>query len=113
MQPNVEIIAILGGIGTYLLRFLPMNAGETSRNTDRNGSAHRFLTALGPAAIVALLVVSLGSMVNSGVPFRTTAAIGLALTTVYFVKKLTGSIAFSTLAGAIMYGIAASTMFLD
>lgn len=62
-----QVIALLAGagLGTYLLRYLPMRWYEVLQRLTAGSSWQVVLIALGPAAIVALLVVSVWGLVDT------------------------------------------------
>lgn len=99
-------ILVLSGAGTFLLRFLPI--WRARRNPGTRSASPRlraFLQGIGPAAMTALLVVSLWPMARG----NDHAAQGLitmaALTIIYLAKRWLGGIAFPTLMGALGYGL--------
>lgn len=60
-----SISLLLGaGLGTYLLRYLPMRWYIVMQNAFAHPKLKVVLIALGPAAIVALLVVSLKGLID-------------------------------------------------
>lgn len=100
------LIIVLSGAGTFLLRFLPIWRARRGPGTRSASPRLRaFLQGIGPAAMTALLVVSLWPMVRG----NDHAAQGLitvaALTTIYLTKRWLGGIAFPTLLGAVCYGL--------
>lgn len=102
-------LAILAcGLGTFLLRYLPLVLQDRRTGTDvaPGGMAARWLRAVGPAAITALLVASVWPyLADEDAPTRQVAAL-LALATVYCVKRWRGGIALPTLAGAAVFALA-------
>lgn len=64
----------------------------------------RLLRAIGPAAITALLVVSLWPIVTQSGTAATVLAVGLALLVMVIVKRFREGIALPTLLGAATYG---------
>lgn len=60
------VILLLGaGVGTYLLRYLPMRWFELLDRLVAGSVWQTVIVALGPAAIIALLVVSLRGLVST------------------------------------------------
>ncbi len=97
-------IIILCGAGTFLLRFLPIWQHRRKASTRAtSGALHRFLQGIGPAAITALLAVSLWPMltISMGRGLATVAA----LIVIVLVKRKIGGIAVPTLTGAVIYGL--------
>jgi len=106
------LVVIACGAGTFLLRWLPIwhlrrrqtvpDAGQTARHG--RARVQRFLAGIGPAALSALLLVSVWPFFrDASQPPRLFAA-AAALIVVYVGKRLTRSVAGSTLAGALTYG---------
>lgn len=62
---SVVFLLVGAGLGTYLLRYLPMRWYVTLETVFQRPTFKRVLSALGPAAIVALLVVSLVGLTHS------------------------------------------------
>lgn len=107
MRTELVVAAMLGGLGTYLIRWLPILAGERLSPRLGHGRLHRFLLALGPSAIAALLVLSFRELVPAhllGAPWLLLPpALGAAA--VVAVQRLTRNPAFSTLAGAVTVAV--------
>lgn len=106
MRSELIVAAALGGLGTYLIRLLPMLAGD--RLGDRMAPRlRRFLLALGPAAIAALLVLSLKDLLPVDSPAQAPAFLALAVgaATVLAIQRLTRNPALATLAGALAVGL--------
>jgi branched-subunit amino acid transport protein len=98
-------VAILSGLGTFLIRYLPMHWHEKGEGGNwMRGSLRRSLDAIGPAAIVALIVVSCWSLLGAGSYAREGLPLVLGLAGVALGKKYLGSIAWATLAGVLAYG---------
>lgn len=103
MSLPAEWVAIVCGIVTFLLRLVPMWA----RGHDKKESARAtqgFLNAIGPAAITALLIVSLWPGADKALHLPTLSAVIVGLATVMGAKRVFGGIALPTLLGAIAYG---------
>lgn len=99
-------IVILCGAGTFLLRYLPIwRNRRQAKSANTSATMQRFLQGIGPAAISALLALSLWSMVTSGPGMKPLVATGLALFSIFLVKKKYGGIGGPTLAGAVVYGL--------
>ena len=106
MISRLDLIVLLCGAGTFLLRFLPM--WQTRRKSGTPvlpGRLHHLLQGIGPAAITALLVVSLWPSLVTNFHPKTALGTGLALLSILVIKRLSGGIAAPTLAGAIIYGL--------
>ncbi|MGV8892485.1 MAG: AzlD domain-containing protein [Burkholderiaceae bacterium] len=106
MISRLDLIVLLCGVGTFLLRFLPMwQARWKPSASTSSGPLYRLFQGIGPAAITALLVVSLWPTLVTN--FHPASALGtcLALLVILIIKRLRGGIAAPTLAGAIIYGL--------
>ncbi|HLR77973.1 MAG TPA: AzlD domain-containing protein [Burkholderiaceae bacterium] len=105
---ELTLIIILSGAGTFLLRFLPIwRARRRSGTTTTSGRVRAFLQGIGPAAMTALLVVSLWSLMrDTGTPVQALAT-AAALAVIYLLKRWFSGIALPTLAGALCYGMLA------
>lgn len=113
MRTELLLAAVAGGVGTYLIRFLPMLAGDRLAALSGKGRWRRFLLALGPSAIVALLVLSARDLIVAdgdtlSLPFGVLAA-GAAV--VVLVQRLTRNPALATLAGALAVGLGQALNF--
>lgn len=100
------LIIVLSGAGTFLLRFLPIwRARRRPGAASASPRLQAFLQGIGPAAMTALLVVSLWPMVRG----NDHAAQGLitlvALVVIYLTKRWLSGIALPTLTGALSYGL--------
>lgn len=101
-------VILLCGAGTFLLRLLPMRWQQRNGDADLQPRLRGALQALGPAAIGALLVVSLWPQLQAGLTsplpvLRLTAGVAAILLT----RKVAGGVAIPTLAGVLAYGICA------
>lgn len=103
MRSEVILAALLGGGATYLIRLLPMLAGDRPLPS----SLRRFLLALGPSAIAALLVLSLRDLLPPPGPAQAPAALSLmaGAAVVLLLQRLTRNPALATLAGAVTVAI--------
>lgn len=101
------LIVVLSGLGTFLLRFLPVWQARRRKVSGERVSTRfqGFLRGIGPAAITALLTVSLWPMMvaDSATVSGRLAPIA-ALAVLYLIKQRTGGIAGPTLAAALVYG---------
>ena len=107
-------VVLLSGIGTFLIRLLPMIWQERGIGRGAgHGRARRALDAIGPAAIVALLVVSFWGLVDlRHAPVDTVAPVVAGVLGVAGGKKYLKTIAWATLAGVLAYGAAAWALSL-
>lgn len=101
-------VALLSGAGTFLIRFLPMQWHEKgAQNTwSAQGSLRNALDAMGPAAIVALLVAELWSMVLPASFLHDIIPVAAGLAGVAIGKRFLHGIAWATLTGVVVYGLA-------
>lgn len=99
-------VVLFSGLGTFLIRLIPMIWQERGAiTTSRNGRLRRGLDAIGPAAIVALLVVSIWGLVD----VRTEAVASVVPVVAGVLGVVAGktwlkTIAWGTLAGVLAYG---------
>lgn len=100
-------VVLLGGLATYLIRYLPVAVCDRLKG---RGVApprlHRFLMALGPSAIAALLVLSLVDFLPMARLGQSAPKVAAALLAVFVLHRLTANPALATLAGAVAYGLA-------
>jgi len=105
MATSVIWTILLCALGTFLLRLVPMALyGQHALRTGENSFARRFLQAIGPAAIAALLVVSVWPTVQ-GADTTRIAGTAAGLAAVVAAKRTTGGLARPTLLGAAVYGV--------
>lgn len=103
---ELTLIIILSGAGTFLLRLLPIwRARRKPQTTASSGRLRAFLQGIGPAAMTALLVVSLWPMVRHDAQSGQALVTLAALTVIFLVKKWFSGIALPTLTGALVYGL--------
>ncbi|MBR9970894.1 AzlD domain-containing protein [Magnetospirillum sulfuroxidans] len=98
-------VVLLGGLATYLIRFLPMHAAERLNGRALPPWCHRFLLALGPSAIAALLALALADLLPIATFYAAAPAVLAGVIAVLALYRLTTNPAWSTLAGAIAYGL--------
>lgn len=94
--------------GTFLIRFLPMlwrQKGAGGRTPARHAMLSA-LDAIGPAAVVALLVATVWSLIVPGSIAHDSVAVAAGLIGVVLGKRFLRSIAWATLAGVAAYGLA-------
>lgn len=105
-----QIVGLLfgAGLGTYLLRYLPMRWFVLLQDFFERPRLKIVLGALGPAAIVALLVVSLKGLAVNELqqvePFSV-GRIFLALVAIWFMHKRYQNTMLATLVGVAVYGV--------
>lgn len=107
MRTDLIIAVGVGGLATYLIRLLPMLAGERLNAGMAAPRLRRFLLALGPAAIAALLAVALRDLIPTAEARQPAAilALGLGAAAVIATQRLTRNPALATLAGAVAVGL--------
>lgn len=99
----------LCGAATFLLRWLPLWQARRQGRRVRAASplVQRWLAGVGPAAIAALLAVSVAGLLGADpVPGRM-VCVALALAVICLARRAGGGIALPTLAGALAYGLLA------
>lgn len=103
---ELTLIIILSGAGTFLLRLLPIwQSRRKPQATASSGRLRAFLRGIGPAAMTALLVVSLWPMVGGDAQAGQALVTLAALTIIFIVKRWFSGIALPTLTGALVYGL--------
>ncbi|XOZ32772.1 AzlD domain-containing protein [Halomonadaceae bacterium KBTZ08] len=103
MTPELTLVVLLAGAMTFLLRWLPFRF----QGSDRKPLpivAQKCLRAIGPAAITALLTVSLLPMVATAPFGRKGLAACVALLCMALAKRSLGGVAIPTLLGALVFG---------
>ncbi|OJX74778.1 MAG: hypothetical protein BGO92_14645 [Magnetospirillum sp. 64-120] len=98
-------VVLLGGLATYLIRYLPLAVCDRLKGRGVAPRLHRFLMALGPSAIAALLVLSLVDFLPMARLGQSTPKVAAALLAVFVLHRLTANPALATLAGAVTYGL--------
>lgn len=103
---ELVLIIVLSGGGTFLLRFLPIwRARRQTSSTTTSPRLRAFLQGIGPAAMTALLVVSLWPMLQGSEHGAQALVTAAALATIYLTKRWFSGIALPTLMGALTYGV--------
>ncbi|MDH5859123.1 branched-chain amino acid transport [Lampropedia aestuarii] len=104
---SVLITIALCGIGTFLLRWLPLwQARKNQRSAPNAARLQKWLTGVGPAAIAALLTVSLWGQLSTDARPGRVAMLVIALACTAITRRMAGGgIALPTLVGAIAYGL--------
>lgn len=96
---------VLGGAGTLLIRLLPMVWHEKgAKGGAGRAGLRRALDAVGPSAIVALLVASFWGMVVPDPSIQAVLPLLIGVLGVMLGKWLFRTIAWATLAGVLAYG---------
>jgi branched-subunit amino acid transport protein AzlD len=99
-------IVLASGVGTLLLRMLPMLWQEKGmKESWRQGARRRALDAIGPSAMIALLVVSFWDMLQPSPTAQSLAPIVAGVLGVLLGRKVLHSIAGATLAGVAAYAL--------
>lgn len=107
MDDNLLLpVVLVSGLSTYLIRYLPVAVSDRLKGRAVSPRLHRFLMALGPSAIAAMLVLSLVDFLPMAGLAQSAAKVGGALGTVFILHRLTANPALATLAGAVTYGLA-------
>lgn len=105
---SVFYLLMGAGVGTYLLRYLPMRWYLTLQTIFERPDLRAVLVTLGPAAIVALLVVSLSGLVGLNTPkvaLGQVGPIGLACTVMWIVFRWWRNTILITVIGVFSYGV--------
>lgn len=98
------LVAVLGGLGTLLIRYVPLRLHGQRRSGQGRRVLHQMLAAIGPAAIVSLLTVSLIAEVAPNSPIRSVLPGLCGLLGVWLGRKLfRNSIAAGTIMGVLAY----------
>jgi len=110
MTLSPELVIVLCGLGTFLLRFIPVWRSRTRQQDataepGKSSPLHRFFQGIGPAAITALLLVSLWPFFISAGDWRKALSAVLALLVIYTSKRITRGLAGPTLLGSAVYGL--------
>lgn len=107
MDWGFVVMIVLAGLGTFLIRYLPLRLRSRSGSgPDSQSVWSRLFSAIGPAGIVALLAVSLISLVRPEQPWVDGIPVLAGLAGVLLGRRWPGGIAGSTLAGVLAYGVA-------
>ncbi|PWC16966.1 L-valine transporter subunit YgaH [Brenneria roseae subsp. roseae] len=105
MSTQVILIGLMVGLVNFLFRYLPLRLGSSrASGTLQRGKAALLLDSIGIASICALLIVSSVPDILAHNEKLLPTLVGFATLTFCFYK--TRSIVFSTLLGALCYGIA-------
>lgn len=110
MTLSAELVILLCGAGTFLLRFIPIWRSRSQQQPDKApaeklSALQRFFQGIGPAAITALLLVSLWPFFVTSSSWPKALSALLALLVTYIGKRITRGLAGPTLLGAAVYGL--------
>ncbi|WP_077530014.1 AzlD domain-containing protein [Vreelandella utahensis] len=105
MSSELTLTILLAGLITFLLRWLPFRYQGDERKP-LPPTLQKVLLAIGPAAIAALLTVSLVPMVSTSPLGTKGLGACAALLSIALYKRYFGGIALPTLLGALVFGVA-------
>lgn len=105
-----QVIGLLAGagLGTYCLRYLPMRWYVLLQEVFERSRLKAVLSALGPAAIVALLVVSLKGLATNEAQEVDPVRVGhilLALAAIWLSHIKYKNTMLATFVGVVVYGV--------
>lgn len=100
MRTDIAWAALIGGAATVMIRLLPSLFSDRLAPDRLAPRARAMVQSLGPAAIAALLALSLKSSAHDHV-----GPTLVGLTAVIAVHRLTGRAIAATLSGALAYGL--------
>jgi branched-subunit amino acid transport protein len=100
-------VVVLAGAGTFLIRFLPLHwQAKSGAKVLSKGRLRKALEAVGPSAVVSLLIASLWAMVDMSTFALDGAPVVAGLAGVLAGKRYLRNIAWATLGGVLAYGAA-------
>ncbi|EKU30561.1 AzlD domain-containing protein [Alcaligenes faecalis] len=107
MDWSFLLMIVLAGLGTFLIRYLPLRLGGRQGKVDpsRVSIWPRLFGAIGPAGVVSLLVVSLISLLRPEHMSLDLPPLLAGLAGVLLGRRWPGGIAGSTLTGVLAYGL--------
>lgn len=105
MTEGLLLIIVACGVGTFLMRLLPLYWRPPPAPSPAARALRRMLEALGPAAIAALLVVSLWPYVGRGSGTFGAASALAGLAGVAVARWWWGGLARPTLFGLVCHGL--------
>lgn len=98
-------VTLAGGIATFAIRLLPMLASERLQDRPLPPRLRRFLLALGPSSIAAMLALSVADLLPAdGLP-TTLPAVAAGLAAVWRTHRWSTNAAWATLVGTLVYGV--------
>lgn len=101
-------LVMAAGVGTYLLRYLPLRWYAKLHTAFQQPALRAALSALGPAAIIALLVVSLNGLIDFSTAQQSQAdllRIALALSAIWISHRYTKNTMVATFTGVAIYAL--------
>lgn len=98
------MMVLLAGLGTYLIRLLPMVFGD--RLLHNGGRLTLMLSALGLSSIAALIVVSIQDLWQAAPDLANLISLPVGALGVLLTLRLTRNVGVATLGGAAIYGLA-------
>lgn len=101
-------VTFAGGMATFGIRLLPMLVSERLQDQSFPSRLRRFLRALGPAAIAAMLALSVMDLLPTDRLPTTVPAVAAGLAAVWLIHWWSGNAAWATLTGTITYGVVAA-----
>jgi branched-subunit amino acid transport protein len=103
---TLALVALAGGMATFAIRLLPMLVSDRVQDRPLPSRLRRFLQALGPTAIAAMLALSVMDLVSTDHLPTTLSPVAAGLAAVWLTHRRSGNAAWATLAGTIVYGLA-------
>jgi branched-subunit amino acid transport protein len=100
---NFMVLILLAGVGTFLMRFLPLVTG--SGLSRRPSPLTLMLSALGVTAITALIVLSLVGLWQPDQALGSTMRLVVGAGSVLVALRFSGHVGLATLVGAVVYGL--------
>lgn len=109
MTSGMVWIILLCGVGTFLLRWLPLWRARHRRQAGRATAVmQKLLVGVGPSAIAALLIVSAWGLFANDIRPGNTMMVVLALGCTAATRwACRGGVAVPTLVGSLVYGVLA------
>lgn len=105
---TLALVALAGGAATFAIRLLPMLVSEHLQGRPLPPRLRRFLLALGPAAIAAMLALSVTDLLPAARLSAALPAVIAGVAAVWLTHRLSANAAWATLAGTFAYGFAAA-----
>lgn len=106
MTAHIVTIAAIAGLGTFLLRWFPIvQHHKVDRLRAKYPALDTYISHLGPAAVVAFLVLTMLPYARSANATEALAAL-LAVLSIQLTRRVARGIVIPTLAAAAVYGVA-------
>lgn len=105
---TLALVALAGGAATFAIRLLPMLVSERLQDHPLPPRLRRFLLALGPTAIAAMLALAVADLLPAARLPTALPAVTAGLVAVWLTHRLSANAAWATLAGTFAYGLAAA-----